>query len=268
MRIFLLMLMMVPLLFAYVDSDLDGVDDDVDQCPNTAITDLVDIRGCSTESLVSLHHYDIIVGGSYSQVDYNTNEKTDTFTTSLQVDYFYKNISLQASTSYYSSQSDSYSESGLGDSSLAAFYLLPVNKDFQIRIGAGMILPTYESSLNNNNTDYLATLGASYTLQKLNLFAAYSFTQINDDDVAGVVSYQDTHAYSAGAGYYLSQKLYSSLSYYQADSLYKDVEEIKNISLFAFYTLDKNWFTTAGYAYGLSDSASDHSVSFRLGYYL
>ncbi len=260
--------MMVPLLFAYVDSDLDGVDDDVDQCPNTPIMDLVDIRGCGIESLVSPHHYDIIVGGNYSQVDYTTNEKTDTFTTMLQVDYFYKNISLQASTAYYSSQSASYSDSGLGDSTLGAFYLLPVNKDFRIRLGAGAILPTYDSSLNNNNSDYFATLGASYTLEKLNFFAGYSFTQINDDDVAGLVSYQDTHAYSGGAGYYLSPKLYSSLSYYQSESLYQGVEAIKSVSLFAFYTLDKNWFTTASYAYGLSDSASEHSISLRLGYYL
>lgn len=268
MRKVLLALLTAATLFAYSDSDLDGVDDAMDQCPNTPITDLVDIRGCSIESLVSLHHYDIVAGANYSQGDYNINEKTDTLTTTLQVDYFYKNISLQASTSYYSSQSSSYSESGMGDTMLAAFYILPVSRDFRIRLGAGANLPTYESSLNNNNTDYLALLSASYAIDKVSLFAGYNFTQINDDDVAGVVSYQDTHAYSGGVGYSLTPKLYSSLSYYQSDSLYKDMEPIKSASLYGFYALDTNWFSTFSYAYGLSDSASDHSVSFRLGYYL
>lgn len=268
MRTVLLALLTAATLFAYADSDLDGVEDAVDQCPNTPITDLVDIRGCSIESLLSPHHYDIVVGANYSQVDYSTNEKTDTLTTTLQVDYFYKNISLQASTSYYSSQSSSYSESGMGDSVLAGFYLLPLNKDFRIRLGAGASLPTYESSLNNNNTDYLAMLSANYAIDKVSLFAGYNFTQINDDDVAGIVSYQDTHAYSGGAGYSFTSRLYSSLSYYHSDSLYKDVEPIKNVSLYGFYSLDENWFSTFSYAHGLSNSASDHSVGFRLGYYL
>lgn len=268
MRIFLLAWLTAATLFAYSDLDLDGVEDAVDQCPNTPMMDLVDIRGCSIESLVSPHHYDIIVGANYSQVDYSTNEKTDTLTTTLQVDYFYKNISLQASTSYYSSQSGSYSESGMGDSTLAGFYLLPLSRDFRIRLGAGANLPTYEGSLNNNNTDYLALLSASYAIEKVSLFAGYNFTQINDDDIAGVASYQDTHAYSGGVGYSLTPKLYSSLSYYQSDSLYKGVEPIKSASLYGFYSLDTHWFSTFSYAYGLSDSASDHSVSFRLGYYL
>ena len=34
-------------LLAYEDSDLDGVEDKLDQCPNTSFSDLVDIRGCT-----------------------------------------------------------------------------------------------------------------------------------------------------------------------------------------------------------------------------
>ncbi|NOZ89733.1 MAG: hypothetical protein GXO60_00445, partial [Epsilonproteobacteria bacterium] len=45
--------LLVPLLlFAYIDSDLDGVSDEHDLCPNTPITDIVDINGCTIEKLV------------------------------------------------------------------------------------------------------------------------------------------------------------------------------------------------------------------------
>ena len=47
-------------LVAYSDFDLDGVEDIHDNCPNTSMTDLVDINGCTIKSLKSNHHFDII----------------------------------------------------------------------------------------------------------------------------------------------------------------------------------------------------------------
>ena len=266
MRIFLLLFMMIPALFAYSDSDMDGVVDSTDQCPNTPITELVDIKGCSEQALKSDHRYDVVVGGSYSQIDYNTNEKTDTLATTLQFDYFYKQFSIQAATAYYSSESASYSSSGLTDSTLSAYYLMPVNDNLSIRLGAGLILPTFDSTLDNNNMDYLTSVSATYSINKLNLFGGYNFTMINDDDIPNLITYQNTHAYSVGAGYYMSQKWYTSASYYQSNGIYETMEDFKNISLYNFYSLDKHWFTSLSYAHGLSDSTSDHAASLRLGY--
>ncbi len=266
MRIFLLSMMTVSALLAYTDSDLDGVLDEADQCPNTPITEMVDIKGCSLQPLESEHRYDIIVGESFSQINYNTNEKTDTYATTLQLDYFYKNFSLQALSAYYSSESASYSSSGITDTTLAAYYLIPVSEDFRIRLGAGVVLPTFDSTLNNNNTDYIGSISATYSMNRVNLFGGYNFTQINDDDIPNLVTYQNTNAYSGGIGYYLTPKWYASTACYQANGIYEGIEDIKNISLYNFYSLDKNWFTSLNYAYGLSDSTSDHAVSIRLGY--
>ncbi len=257
---------MIPALFAAVDSDLDGVADEVDQCPNTPITELVDIKGCSTESLKSDHRYNLIIGENYSQIDYNTNEKTDTYMTTVQIDYFYKNFSLQALSAYYSSESASYSSEGLTDTTLAAYYLVPVSKNFSVRVGAGIVLPTFDSSLNNNNTDYIVSLNGTYTINRLNLFAGYNFTKINDDDIPGLVTYQNTHAYSGGIGYYMTPKWYASTSYYQADGVYTSMGDIKSASIYNFYNFDKNWFSSFSYTRGLSDAASDHAFSLRLGY--
>ncbi|MEO1938876.1 MAG: DUF3187 domain-containing protein, partial [Sulfurimonas sp.] len=78
---------------------------------------------------------------------------------------------------------------------------------------------------------------------------------------------QDTNAYSAGLGYYLSSKLYMSASYNQTQSIYKGADDAKTASIYAYYGIDTHWFMNFSYAYGLNDVASDHAASIKLGYY-
>ncbi len=258
-------------LFAFTDSDLDGVDDVVDKCPNTPITDLVDANGCSIKSLITDERYDIIFGISYSEINYRLNEKTDTYTTSFQADYYRDDFSLQFSTSYYtSSDSAGYDSNGMNDTTIAAYYRFKPLPSLRIDGGIGVILPTYESDLGNNNTDYTFSLNGSYSIKKINLFAGYRHTLIGDDDIddgTTAVSYRNTDAYSFGTGYYFTSSLYSSISYYRSDSIYRDVEAIRNVSIYAFYSIDSHWFATASYARGLSDSTSDNYLALRVGYY-
>ena len=271
-KLLFLLLMSTLTLFAYIDNDLDGVEDSLDRCPNSAMTDIVDIQGCPVKSLVSQHHFDIIAGVSYDEEkDILFVDKFSRTTQSLQIDYYYKAFSLQMLSSYYQSSisSDSNlseSDSGLNDTTLAAYYQTQVTPNLAVRFGAGVILPTFDSSLNNEATDYLASVNLSYTLGQASLFAGYTYTMINDDDV-GLIKYQDTNAFSGGLGYYLTPKLYTSLSYFQSDSIYKDVDDTKSASAYLFYSLSSHWFTTAAYTKGLSDPTSDHYFALRVGYY-
>ncbi len=264
----LTLIALLPLnLLAYDDSDLDGVEDLQDRCPNTLITDLVDINGCSIRSLVSPHHYDIIVGTSYSQVNYNTSEKINNINTTMQVDYYYKNFSLQLSTSYFTSKSQTYSNKGFNDTYLNAYYQFRLFESLSLRVGGGVILPTYKSGLANNNTDYASSVNLSYAFESLNLFGGYRYTLVNDDDVKGVVSYQNSASLYSGVGFYPSSQLYVSASYNKSDSIHKGVVPIESASAYAYYTFNKHWFSTLSYAYGLSNSASDHYLAIRFGYY-
>ena len=178
----ILLILSYTLLLATSDFDMDGVEDSIDNCPNTPITDLVDIKGCTIKSLASLHHFDIIMGVSYSQTSYTGVGNSDTISESLQVDYYYKDFSVQVSTSYYDSSSSSYSDNGMGDSFIGAYYKLYPLSNLNLRFGLGAILPTYDSTLNNNNTDYVASLNLSYMLEKINIFGGYNYTMINDDE--------------------------------------------------------------------------------------
>jgi hypothetical protein len=266
-------------LFAYSDSDMDGVDDAVDKCPNTPLTDLVDINGCSKKKLTfqrSKSHYDIVAGIGYSGANYVTAPVTDTYYTSFQFDYYYDDFSLQASTSFYRTEGDSgYSDSGMNDTFLGAAYNFHPTEQFTLRLGAGFLLPTYDTSLNNNNTDYVASLNASYQLDKINLFAGYSYTMVKDDDVSITLSdgsryiytYKNTDAYSFGAGYSVTRAFYMSLAYNLTESIYTGVDDAKTASVYGYYGIDAHWFANFSYVHGLSDSASDHAGSLKIGYY-
>ncbi len=270
-------------LLAYSDLDLDGVDDAIDRCPNTSMTELVDIHGCTIKNLESAHRFDIIVGASYSQIN-PAQEKTDTISTSVQADYYYKKFSLQASTGYFNSNSSITTSSGQTDSFVGAYYQLNPLQLLTFRLGGGLLLPTYDSGLDNNNMDYTASANASYLFKNMNFFGSVAYTLINDDDTSYIdtlgnivsLEYQNTLAFNAGIGFYPTDRLYTSLAYNHSNSIYKTItdsdgvrepEPLETVSAYLFYTIDKNWFTTVSYAYGLSDTASDHFGALRVGYY-
>lgn len=267
-------------LFAYSDYDMDGVEDGIDRCPNTSLTELVDMHGCTIKNLEGDHHFDIIGGVSLSQFNENTlnalnPEDSTTINTTLQVDYYYKNLSVQASTSYFNAESQSYSNSGQNDSFLGATYQFNPTDSLFIRLGGGFVLPTYDTGYDNNNLDLSASVSANYLVNNINLFGSYSYTLVNDDDISYLdsnnttvnIDYQNTNAFSAGVGFYPTGRLYTSLSYNSSDSIYRSTDTIENASAYLFYTIDRHWFTTVTYAYGLSDSSSDQYIAVRLGYY-
>jgi len=253
-------------LLAFTDSDFDGVEDSLDRCPNTPFTDLVDVSGCVKKSLVSLHHYDIIVGASYSDSDSQTLNLTDTISGSFQVDYYYKNFSLQASTSYFNTSSEGFSDTGFYDSFVGVAYQFKPIEELSLRVSGGALLPTYETTLNNNNTDYTVSLNLSYSISDVSLFTGYSYMFMNDDTTIDVV-YQNTNAYNLGIGYYFTNKLYMSASYNASNSIYDGVEDIETASFYGYYSINENWFSTFSYAKGISDTASQNYASLRLGYF-
>jgi hypothetical protein len=261
-------------LLAYSDADLDGVEDSVDKCPGTSLSELVDITGCPKKSLISQSKFDMIVGVSYSDTSYESITDTDTISTSLQVDYYYKDYSFQVSTSYYETSGDGYDDSGMNDTFVGmAYNIRPINS-LVLRVGAGVSLPTYDAALDNNNADYTGSLGLSYSLGVVNLFGGYSYTVVGDDDVSATDSngttinyvYQDTSAYNAGMGVYIGSKLYVSASYNNTESIYKGVDNVETATLYTYYTIDQNWFSMVSYSYGISDTATQNFASIRLGY--
>ena len=227
--------------------------------------DLVNEEGCSTESLLNSHTFTLLTGLSYSDTDYNTLAKTDTLTTSISLDYTYKNFSFGISTSYYENNSETFSATGFNDTFITTEYKL-VDDVFYISLGVGLILPTYESLYATNEIDYMANVHLGYTVENVNLFALYGYTLVNDTDTTQKVYYQNIHYASVGIGYFFDSKFYANTSYNISQSVYKDIEDIESLSLYGYYSLSDSLFVTANYMYGLSESASDTFVLVSLGY--
>ena len=258
----LILLLLYGSLAAYSDMDLDGAEDAYDSCQDTPFSDLVDEHGCSMRSLVSAHHFDIIAGLSYGQHDEYTLQESDALSLSLQADYYYKNFTAQISLSTYSLDE----QSGLNDTTLSLSYMLSLLDTLSLRLGSTIILPTYETGLNNEATDYAGSAELIYTFEESTLFCGLSHTFVNDADVDDIL-YQDTNAFSVGYGHYFSSKFYMSGAYYYTDSIYRDVVSIQSSSLYIYYAFTESIFSTFSYSVGLSDSANENFASVRMGYF-
>ena len=256
-------------LSAYSDNDMDGVEDAVDKCQNTPLTDLVDLDGCTKKVLTvhkNYHRFNILIGTSYSGYNLSSVNKSETVSTSLKLGYAYKKISFKISTSYFNVDGNGYSNDGFNDSYINISYKLKPIKNLLIYLGTGIILPTYDSTQMNNNIDYSGSISLNYSLNKFSIFSSYRYTLVEDESTLTDYSFQNSDATSIGLGYYFTNKLYFSGAYNNSKSIYVGIENIESLSINGYKKFNKHWFTLLFYSYGISDSASDQALSLKLGY--
>lgn len=270
LRIVLGLLLATGVVFCYHDADFDGVSDEKDECPNTPITNLIDRYGCSIIKIMDNDpmgsHYDIILGYIYDRADYGTSDDIATLTNTLQADIFMDNWGAELFTSYFVSDTNRSNSSGMNDTTLSLYYGYSALEEYNIflRLRFGAIFPTKQNDYNK--MDYLGAISANFIVSNYALFAGYTYTVIGDDDIE-FYEFQNTHAFNVGLGYYFTANMYTSVSYLNADSSVKMMENIKSVSLYLFYGINNNWFTTFSYSQGLSDSTSDLASNLRVGYY-
>ncbi len=260
-KIFFLILAATTLAFAYSDSDLDGVEDRYDKCPNTVLTDLVDKNGCTIKSLVSPHRFSVSIGYSKAETK-DTNETT--LTQSVGIYYGYKDFSLAISTSSYDYENSTVTDSGMNDTTVGAYYRFYPSNTLSVQIGGGFILPTYDAS--HNKTDYFASGNLGYQLGVFNVFGGGTYTKINDDDIDGVVEYQNTLKTQYGLGATLFDKAY--LSYYlsTSDSVYKGDPKIKTSTIFLSGYFNQHLSLSGSYTKQISGFTNDYETDVSLNY--
>jgi len=232
---------------------MDGVEDKADLCPKTPMTDLVDTTGCTIKDLISLHHFSLELGLTYAKSDtYNTTSP------SLELDYNYKNTTIQFSSSYFDLQSDNLNEQGMDDSYLNLYHDWSLSNNFSLILGSGLILPTYNSS--DNKIDYMTSLYGKY------YFNNWSFSM-----GSGYIFTNDTNSknrafYSLNSAYQWSDKLYTSAGYSLSENIYEEEENFKSLFLYTSYNINQNWFTTLSLSKGLNSVSLDKNLGATLGY--
>lgn len=252
MRFLLLLSLLFVNLLASVDSDMDGVDNDVDQCPNTPFFELVDKTGCTTRklSLKAEHHFDIMLGAGYVETGNGTNDTLVSF----MADYYYKNFIVTLFTQSYS-QNNTYAGNDLY---LSVNYKLKMDH-MTMKFGPGMVLPIASDS--SNETDYFLNVNMNYKIDKFDMNFYYKYTFMHDEMTRNI----DTK--SVSIGYYLFDTTYINLSYSREKSVYSSIEDIENTTLMVNHAFNRHWFMNLRVSHGLSDSASDLSTIVNLGYY-
>ena len=252
---------------AYTDSDMDGVEDYYDKCSQTPLSDLVDYDGCSIKSNKKEIFYDIVFGSGYSQINYSSQQSADTMNSYIQSDIYFDKWCFQGIASYYRSDTQTDTKKGWDDTVLNLFYKLLSTEYLSLNLGVGIILPTYESGYNNEALDYRGSVNFEYSIGERNyLFGGYSYTWINDKD-RPILTYQNTKYFNVGVGYIPNSNATCNISYSSSDSIYKNIKTIQTLGIGYSLDIDPNWFIGAYYDYGLSSSASDHSISAHVGYY-
>ncbi|HZF70683.1 DUF3187 family protein [Sulfuricurvum sp.] len=266
-RSYLVLLLISTSLLGYTDSDMDGVEDPYDKCPQTLFSDLVDLDGCAIQSTQNTIHYDLILAEEYSKINYASLQNSDTWTTSFEADIYLKNWILQGLTSYYSSNSTDTTANGWNDTLINVFYRVTPTEKLTLYPGIGVVIPTYKSGYGNEAVDYSVLLNLQYAIDSTKyLFGGYSYTWVNDTNVIQA-TYQNTQMFQAGLGYQLTPKSTISLSYNQYDTIYQDLEPVRSVRAGYMQNISTHWSIGGDYGYGLSDSASDHSFIIGLKYH-
>ena len=252
MKFLLLLSILFVNVLASVDSDMDGVDDDKDRCPNTPFFEMVDKTGCTTQKipLKKEHHYDIMMGVAYVKMN---NGETDTLV-SFVADYYYENFIFTLFTQPYS-QNNTYAGN---DMYLSGNYKVTMDH-FTIKFGPGMVLPINAES--SNEIDYFLNVNLNYKIDKFDFNLYYKYTSMND------ALTQNIDTILVGVGYYLFDTTYINISYSTEKSIYEGIEDIENTLFMLNHAIDEHWFTNIRFTYGLSDSANDLSTTVNIGYY-
>ncbi len=260
--------------FAYIDSDFDGVSDKYDECPNTPFSDLVDKKGCSIKKVpISkiIGKTTLIIGTSYATYHAKQGNKTRTLSQSIELDYEIRKIKFMIYVSRFSAKNSKWSEyddTSFADTRLSLQYELEQKlPNLGLYLGAGIAIPNYKGSLHNNGFDFYYSLTTNYTIDKISLYFNYTFTNIGDSDV-GLLSYQNTNAFSMGIGYSFTDRLYSSFSYYISDPIVKSEQMIRNISWYNFYTINREIYSTFSISHDLDSSKVSNNYGIQIGYRL
>ena len=244
--------------FAYVDSDIDGVDDSVDLCLNTPFDALADADGCApgqkNHSKLTLK-----IGSDISFNKLSNNSTNFNFF----ANYNYNNFDFSLSSSNYTSYDNSSGGSSeAGDLYLSSGYIFK-NEKSNTKLSLGMKLATADKDVGTGENDYFASIYFDYFInEKQDIFLYYGYT-VSGDSVES--DYENFSSFSIGSGIALTNSWYSGISYDYSGSNFADTVAYKAVSWFNSYAFSKKYFMTLNYAHGLDDLSYDHTFSLKFG---
>jgi len=261
-KIVLGLMLISSLSFANLDSDMDGVIDSIDKCPNTPFLNEVDASGCTTNLLKLPEERDddtLEVDISYGfSNDEDTIDRDKQHLTKLQMSYYLNDWSYSINTGYFTTASSS----GFSDTALKIKKRFTLTDSLKLSLGVGVKLPSYD--FVGNQTDYSLYSSISYSISKISLFAGWSYTFIEDEE--SIAPLKNTNTLYIGTGYFWNKDIYTNIAYTSIESKFEKNHADQSIIASIFYTINEKWFTTITYAQEIGEDNIDNKISLRLGY--
>lgn len=253
----LLILLIINLqLHAFEDSDIDGVSDDIDLCPDTSFDDLVDKNGCPKNG--DYWGKITLSVGSDVHLDDETSSDYNFFS-----NYKYKVWDL----SMYSDQEGSYDlnnnqSQATGDLYFSIGYTMEQDR-WQNHLSIGAKLATGDEDISTGENDYFINSNLAYLLTpQTTLLLGIDYTLTGDNTSN---HYENPLGYTVGMGYLINDQWYNAITYQQSQSIYTDSRSYQSITWQNSYQFTDTFFGSIGYIRGIDELSYDHTFTVRLG---
>ncbi|MCF6244915.1 MAG: transporter [Sulfurovum sp.] len=247
----------------FKDKDFDGVPDSLDQCPNTPFLTQVNAKGCTTETLMLVS--DTVTDSLVLSLKFGfiTNEdllgKDTERTNKIRITYYHDDWSYILRTGYLT-HSDS---TGMLDTTFKIRKRFKPTPNLRVKVSASLRLPTRDFA--GNNTDISLSSSFNYYLsKKASLFAGVQHTFVRDEQIS--IPLQNKSSFYLGAGYFLTKKLYTDISYAYAQSKFTTKYAVKSLRGALSYDINNQWFTTVSYEQDIDDEDTHNTLNFTIGY--
>jgi len=236
---------------AVQDSDLDGVPDNLDMCPNTPFLETVNKYGCSEAQLKNLKKnkikFDFSAGYEYD--NYKSYNSSNTLFTSLSA----AKDKLKASL-FFSELDDG---SGVGyksnDLILSLYYYLFL-KNVSFKFGSKVYFPTEY----NSKTDYALLAKGTYYFKDFSIGLSEKHKIYGE---AGANA-KDTVTLELDTSY---KKLYISPYVYTENSAYNSNRWYKYAGISLFYLLNKKFSISIDSSIDLEEN-QNYTITSSIGY--
>ena len=227
---------------AIIDSDLDGVVDTQDMCPNTPFLQTVDKNGCSQAQLNKKNKMKFNISLGYEYDKYSTTDD----------DLYLANI-----TAYTKKYSISYNYSMLNsksnDSILSLYYKKFISDNIRIKAG----IKTYFPTDYNDKMDYAIKVKATY-------YSNWNISITEKHKMYGESGTNDKDTITIEAGKTI-KNIYISPYMYTENSAYNSSDWNNYIGCYAQYYINKNYFVSLDVSSQIDDS-SVYSIITNIGY--
>ncbi len=250
----LFFLVMISLSLYAVDTDFDGVEDDVDLCLGTDILDTVTADGCSEkqkkekeQSKSSKKKYEVSLVQTFSSLKAENQSSIDNYGLSLMLTkdswLFY------VGSGYFKYDNSIESTKDFSDTILLAQKTFMLSSKHYLKSSLSSTLPTYNS--DGNKVDYGASFSYLYLHKNFDVEMGYQYDMINGDNAFYI------HTGYLYLGHAFTQTIYGSLGY-RKDNLQREEKSIflqydysSHLSLSYIFTKSKNNFYDTMHSLGV-----------------